>query len=79
MRRDYDDDFLVSLIVDPRKQLPHLGDRLILTDRYLGPREVLRRVVTFPLRFTPLADRPPRGARRELHRIERWYRRTAAR
>lgn len=74
MRRDYDDDdFLVSLIVDRRKQLSHLGDRLILTYRYLGPREVLRRVVTFPLRFTPLADRPPRGARRELHRIERWY------
>jgi GT2 family glycosyltransferase/glycosyltransferase involved in cell wall biosynthesis len=50
--------------------------RIVLTYRYLGLRTVLYRLVTFPLRFTPLRKRLllGRGIGSEQVRAARWYR-----
>jgi GT2 family glycosyltransferase len=50
-----------------------------LTLEYYGPLEVLRRVVTFPLRFTPLRERIGYGTRFGPERAfaRAWYRREA--
>ena len=41
----------------PRGPFQNLRRRIALTYEYLGPREVAWRIVTFPLRFTPLRHR----------------------
>jgi GT2 family glycosyltransferase len=52
-----------------------LRERLQLTWRYHGPRALLYRLLTFPLRFTPLADRVKRGMKPRADRQARsWYR-----
>ncbi len=53
-----------------------LRERISLTYRYHGPWTILYRLVTFPLRFTPMRDRVKRGlrARRDIA-AHRWYRR----
>jgi GT2 family glycosyltransferase/glycosyltransferase involved in cell wall biosynthesis len=50
--------------------------RIVLTYRYLGLRTVLFRIVTFPLRFTPLRKRLLLGSRigSDQARAARWYR-----
>jgi GT2 family glycosyltransferase len=56
---------------------PHFGlrERLVLTWRYQGPWSLLYRLLTFPLRFTPLADRVRRGLKpRADRRARSWYR-----
>jgi GT2 family glycosyltransferase/glycosyltransferase involved in cell wall biosynthesis len=59
-----------------RGQLANLQRRILLTWRYLGPRAVLWRLVTFPLRFTPLKTRLGVGNRTAVQRRESmaWYR-----
>jgi len=59
-----------------RGPLENLWRRIVLTWRYLGPRALLFRVLTFPLRFTPLKTRLGVGGRTSLRRREalRWYR-----
>ncbi|MFL5844075.1 MAG: glycosyltransferase [Solirubrobacteraceae bacterium] len=57
--------------------LAGLWRRAVLTYRYLGPRTVALRVLTFPLRFTPLRSRIDAGSGAiEFERREaaRWYR-----
>jgi GT2 family glycosyltransferase len=53
-----------------------LWRRLVLTYRYLGLRAVILRLVTFPLRFTPLRRRLKLGQRIESEQVlaARWYR-----
>jgi GT2 family glycosyltransferase len=52
-----------------------LGQRIRLTWRYHGPWALLYRLLTFPLRFTPLADRVKRGTKpRADRRARSWYR-----
>ena len=60
----------------PRGPLAGLRRRLVLTYRYLGLRTVLLRILTFPLRFTPLRSRvaPKRGLRPAWLRAREWYR-----
>jgi GT2 family glycosyltransferase/glycosyltransferase involved in cell wall biosynthesis len=60
----------------PRGPLANLRRRIALTWQYLGPREVLWRVVTFPIRFTPLRHRLKLGtlAEAEQRRAVSWYR-----
>ena len=41
--------------LDPAR--PGVAERIALTYRYAGGRELLKRAVTFPLRYTPLGDR----------------------
>jgi GT2 family glycosyltransferase len=55
----------------------NLPRRALLTWQYLGPREVLRRIVTFPLRMTPLRHRLGLGVRMNDPAIgaRRWFRR----
>ena len=61
------------------RSLRGLGRRVALTYRYLGLRALVWRVVSFPLRYTPL--RLPLGlgtpAEQHLHEAVRWHRRTA--
>jgi GT2 family glycosyltransferase len=59
-----------------RGRLAALPRRIALTWHYLGPREVALRVLTFPLRFTPLKRRLPHGEPPELRRARVWYRRS---
>jgi len=63
----------------PRGTLANLRRRLVLTYRFLGPREVAWRIVTFPLRFTPLRHRLKLGslAEAEQRRAASWYRENA--
>ena len=60
----------------PRGPLSNLRRRAVLTWRYLGPREVLWRAVTFPIRFTPLRHRLKLGtfAEAEQRQAASWYR-----
>ena len=56
-------------------QLANLRRRIVLTWKYRGPRELVYRALTFPLRFTPLRTRlrlqpRPGEPRRE---VQRWY------
>ncbi len=66
---------------DPERR--GVTERLLLTYRYAGGRELVRRAATFPLRYTPLADRfaptpqahtNPDQAVEPAH-VLRWYRR----
>jgi GT2 family glycosyltransferase/glycosyltransferase involved in cell wall biosynthesis len=60
----------------PKGPLANLRRRVVLTYRYLGPREVASRIATFPLRFTPLRHRLKLGslAETEQRRAASWYR-----
>jgi GT2 family glycosyltransferase len=57
----------------------NLPQRVALTWRYHGPREVLRRALSFPLRLTPLRHTLGLGARMSdpAAGARRWYRRNA--
>ncbi|HLW96914.1 MAG TPA: glycosyltransferase [Solirubrobacteraceae bacterium] len=59
-----------------RGRVATLWRRIVLTWRYQGPLTVLFRILTFPLRFTPLRDRL--GVRRLIdpttYQARRWYR-----
>ena len=59
-----------------RSRQPSIWRRLALTYRYLGPRELTYRILTFPLRFTPLRKRLKLGAgiESEQSRAAAWYR-----
>ena len=59
-----------------RRQAPSLWRRIVLTYRYLGLRSLLYRLVTFPLRFTPLRKRLRLGTtiESEQSRAAAWYR-----
>jgi len=58
-----------------RSRLISLPRRAWLTLKYLGPREVLVRIVTFPLRPTPLGRRLGYGSSYgpERAKARRWY------
>jgi len=60
----------------PRGPFANLRRRIALTYEYLGPREVAWRIVTFPLRFTPLRHRLRLGSmiEAEQRRAVSWYR-----
>ena len=60
----------------PRGPFANLRRRIALTYRYLGPREVAWRIVTFPIRFTPLRHRLKLGslAESEQRHAASWYR-----
>ncbi len=58
----------------PHGPFARVGRRLYLTYRYLGLRALVVRVLTFPLRFTPLRRFLPRGEAPELRRARHWYR-----
>ena len=60
----------------PRGPLQNLRRRIALTYQYLGPREVAWRVLTFPIRFTPLRHRLKLGtlAESEQRHAASWYR-----
>ena len=60
----------------PRGPFANLRRRIALTYRYLGPREVAWRVLTFPIRFTPLRHRLKLGslAEAEQRHAASWYR-----
>jgi GT2 family glycosyltransferase/glycosyltransferase involved in cell wall biosynthesis len=60
-----------------RAVFANLPRRAVLTWQYLGPLEVLRRVLLFPLRITPLRHRLGLGARMgdPAAGARRWYRR----
>src|SRR5579862_8938019 len=59
-----------------RGPFANLRRRIYLTYHYLGWRTVLWRVLTFPLRFTPLRRRimPRRGIESAWRKAQRWYR-----
>ena len=70
--------------LDPPEREPlGVAERIALTYRYMGARELVRRVATFPLRYTPWADRfapTPHAHTNPEQPIEpaevlRWYRR----
>jgi GT2 family glycosyltransferase/glycosyltransferase involved in cell wall biosynthesis len=75
------DDPSARAALDGRRRGPlsNLRRRIYLTYRYLGPRAVLARVLTFPLRFTPLRRYVGlrRGVDPQLLRARAWYRRHA--
>ncbi len=60
----------------PRGPLARLWRRVVLTWRYHGPRSVAFRIVTFPLRATPLRDRlgVPRLVDPIAYQARRWFR-----
>ena len=59
-------------------QMFTIRERIRLTIQYNGIRSLLYRVVTYPLRFTPLRHRVTRGLRPRRDRAARdWYRRNA--
>src|SRR3954463_13886872 len=60
----------------PRGPLANLRRRIALTWQYLGPREGAWRIVTFPVRFTPLRHRLKLGslAESEQRHAASWYR-----
>src|ERR1700743_3054547 len=60
-----------------RAQLPGLPQRLWLTYKHRGPRQLVYRALTFPLRFTPLEPLlrlNPSSPDRTAY-ARRWYRR----
>jgi len=61
---------------EPRGGLAGLRRRIYLTYKYRGPRTVAYRLLTFPLRFTPLKPylRLEPSARRDRSPALRWYR-----
>jgi GT2 family glycosyltransferase len=61
---------------EPRNPLARLWRRLVLTWRYHGPLSVAFRIITFPLRATPLRDRlgVPRLIDPVSYQARRWYR-----
>jgi GT2 family glycosyltransferase/glycosyltransferase involved in cell wall biosynthesis len=58
-----------------RGRLATLWRRILLTWRYHGPLSVAFRIVTFPLRYTPLRDRlgVPRLVDPIAYQAQRWY------
>ena len=60
----------------PRGPFANLRRRIALTWQYLGAREVAWRIVTFPIRFTPLRHRLKLGSLAEIEqrRAASWYR-----
>src|ERR1044072_9277347 len=60
----------------PRGPFSNLRRRIALTWQYLGPREDAWRIVTFPIRFTPLRHRLKLGslAESEQRHAASWYR-----
>ncbi len=60
----------------PQGPFANLGRRIALTYRYHGPRQVAWRVITFPIRFTPLRHRLKLGSmiETEQRRAASWYR-----
>jgi GT2 family glycosyltransferase len=60
-----------------RHRAPSLRRRILLTYEYLGWRTLVYRLVTFPLRFTPLRKRLRLGSKIETEqaRAAAWYRR----
>jgi GT2 family glycosyltransferase len=60
----------------PRGRLATLWRRIVLTWRYHGPLNVAFRIVTFPLRYTPMRDRlgVPRLIDPTSYQAQRWYR-----
>ncbi len=60
----------------PRGPFANLRRRIALTWHYLGPREVAWRILTFPIRFTPLRHRLKLGslAESEQRHAASWYR-----
>ncbi len=61
----------------PRGSFSGVRRRIYLTYRYLGWRTLLVRLLTFPLRFTPLRRILPKGEPPELRRARSWYRQNA--
>ncbi len=61
----------------PTARLAHLGRRALLTYRHLGARTLAYRLLTFPLRATPLRRYVYLGPRAVADRLpaRRWYRR----
>lgn len=62
----------------PRNELSGLPRRIYLTYRYHGPRALLFRALTFPLRFTPLRHRlrlRTQWLANERRKAELWYKR----
>src|SRR4051812_48994849 len=59
-----------------RGRVAALWRRIVLTYRYLGLRTLAYRVVTFPLRFTPLRHRLQLGPGAQIERAHAlaWYR-----
>jgi GT2 family glycosyltransferase len=60
----------------PHGPFANLRRRIALTYRYHGPRQVVWRIVTFPIRFTPLRHRLKLGSliETEQRRAASWYR-----
>ena len=60
----------------PRGRVATLWRRIVLTWRYHGPLNVAFRIVTFPLRYTPMRDRlgVPRLIDPTSYQAQRWYR-----
>src|ERR1019366_3966103 len=61
----------------PQGPVSNLRRRIYLTYRYHGLRTILFRLLTFPLRFTPLSRRlrlRSNAEDQELKRAVRWYR-----
>src|SRR3954452_7587339 len=59
-----------------RGRIASIWRRIVLTYRYLGARTLALRVLTYPLRFTPLRHRLKlgRGIELEQARAKSWYR-----
>jgi hypothetical protein len=59
-----------------RGRLATLWRRIVLTWRYHGPWSVAFRIITYPLRYTPLRDRlgVPRLIDPTSYQAQRWYR-----
>lgn len=72
-REDVSDDAAIAAM--PRGRFANLRRRIALTYRYLGPREVAWRALTFPVRFTPLRHRLKLGTmiEAEQRRAVSWY------
>ena len=67
---------LQETVEPPRGPLAKLWRRIVLTWQYHGPWSVAVRIVTFPLRYTPMRDRlgVPRLIDPTSYQAQRWYR-----
>jgi GT2 family glycosyltransferase len=66
----------LAIAAMPHGPFANLRRRIALTYRYHGPRQVAWRIVTFPIRFTPLRHRLRLGSaiETEQRRAAAWYR-----
>ncbi|HWH10442.1 MAG TPA: glycosyltransferase family 2 protein, partial [Solirubrobacteraceae bacterium] len=73
---DQDTRLDTSVAAMPHGPFANLRRRIVLTYRYHGARQVAWRVVTFPIRFTPLRHRLKLGSpiETEQRRAASWYR-----